>query len=168
MSDEMFGIDEAFEDDPAIEIPLATDDEIVEQTPRLFVSSVDESEAARLAAQLPAHEGIRNIMERSIRLNQLHGDKDAQIADFTRDINSELFSVMIELRDKPIQLIMASLADKSEDEQLMSIEVIIDVLRGRQDAIIRSQLERQPFETMEDQLERENRELREKQQRGGN
>lgn len=112
-----------------------SDDDSNEKSPSLYLASVDESEVAQMVTQLPPHAGLRAVMDRTVRLELLLGDKDGQIADLTRDIKSELFLLVMEIRKDPSQFIMSFLSTMSEEAQATFIVKMLDLLAGRLEAL---------------------------------
>ena len=128
--DDMSDIDEEMD-----QVGWLTDDDVSEKPVNLFLSSIDESEVSRRLNEVPHHAQMRAVLDRTIRLNQLLGDKDGQIADLTRDIESEIYLLALELRRDPSRLILASLTMLSEEEQVVQIIKMLELLAGRLEAL---------------------------------
>lgn len=114
---------------------IIEDDDVVDRVSQLYSIKVDESEVIQALAQVPDHPGMRSVLDRTIRLRQLLGDKDGQIADLSRDIESELFLLIMEIRKDPSQLILSSLSSRSYQDQIVQIDKIQSVLDSRLNSI---------------------------------
>lgn len=114
--------------------------DITDSYNRNVLLGVDEEALAEAIGRFPDHVGFRSLADRAIRLGLLLGDKEALIADFVADIQSELLVFSTEIAKDPSRIVMSVLATLPDDQAIVEIEKLMGLLGGRLKALMASKL----------------------------